>query len=214
MSKLWCVRPITFNNELKPIYIPEPDYFFNHEIISPGLPFTGDLTDMKKKQLKDVLKLKYGKLSDSLIGQYTKSLERFRFEFNIGDYVIFPQFPDQFSIGKVTSDYQYISSSDISSGYPHIRQIKWIKVGLVRIILSMGLRKSFGSPSPVFDISQHYQEIQKIVEDGNPQVIERKTLNVTYPLRPDYIVAFKVPSNMTKQEAERLSDFIKTIFYQ
>ena len=214
MSKLWCVRPTTLDNELKPVYDSKMEHFFSKEIVSLGLPLTGDLTGLKSHQIKDLLRQKYNRISDSMVGQYICALERFIFGIDNGDYIILPQRPNQFSIGKITDDYKYESSSDTASGYPHIRQIKWLKVGLARTVLSMELRKSLGSPSPVFGMNQYYSEIQKIVEDGNPQIIENKTVNVTYPPRPDHTVAFKVPSNMKKQEAERLSNFIKTIFYQ
>ena len=41
-----------------------------------------------------------------------------------------------------------------------------------------------------------------------------RLLNVVFPLRPDFSINFSIPCDFTEREAERLSNFAKTLFLE
>jgi len=213
MSNVWCVRPIELDENKKTISKSNYDDFFDNKFVSLGIPFTGDLSNVKKSNITKQLKDNMMNLSDSTIGQYGKSLERFIYDIEIEDYIILLQPFNMISIAKITSDYYYEPKLDRASGFPHQRKVEWRKVNVTRSILSMPLRRSFGSPSPVSK-SNYYEEIQNILDNVPKKHEEIKMLNIQYQLRSNLSVSFEIPSDITKLESERLSDFIKTIYYK
>lgn len=49
---------------------------------------------------------------------------------------------------------------------------------------------------------------------GNTMVSGPKMIDITYPLRSDLKIYFKVPQDITSDEAERLSIFFRSIYFR
>jgi len=49
---------------------------------------------------------------------------------------------------------------------------------------------------------------------SNGDTVDSAMQNVSYPLRADLKIEFNLPTNLTRREAERLSDFIKTLPFE
>ena len=133
---------------------------------------------------------------------------------NVDDLVLVPD-GDDIHFCIVQSDYFF--DTHHASEYPHQRKIEWLS-STQRKALPIELRKSLKIHHTPADLSKHYDVIKALAyEEDLPQEStepeEESTVSVDYPIRPNLNVTINIPRDITKTEAERLGDFIKTIYF-
>ena len=65
------------------------------------------------------------------------------------------------------------------------------------------------------DLSHHYDEIKALCFNmPMPKAVTTEPIKISYPLRPDFNISFEIPADMTKEEAERLNNFISTLHFK
>lgn len=207
MNKVWMLRPF-------PHRINRMREFLNDGLIACGWPLTGDLNGKTRENLKTILgkpPYNYGSLE---LGQSYGSLDILVNQMEIGDLVLVPD-GSEINIGEITSGYRYTPSlANDTDGYPHQRNVKWVKK-LLRTDLSNALRSSLRAQQTATNLTKHFNEINALAHGTQLPInlSADENVSVAYPLRPDVTVTISVPKDITKIEAERLGDFIKTLYY-
>lgn len=118
-------------------------------------------------------------------------------------------------LGEITSDYYLDPTVDNNTdGYPHQRTVKWLS-DTSRKNLSKPLRSSLKVHRTTANLSHHSTEIDtlchgKIFTDMSLP----RTIDVSYPLRPNFNIDFKIPTNMSSDEAQRLSAYFSSLYFQ
>ena len=202
----WMIRPSPHNkyrlNEFK-----------EKNIIAIGWPHIGNLSGKSKEDIKAILSGKPYEYSGRSLGYAEAIVDIVVNQMDIGDYVLIPD-GDDIYFAVIDSDYQYdLSVDNDEDGYPHQRLIKNFTSKISRDDLSDGLRNSLKSRGTSAKLSHHYEEIKTLAEGGTYSS-KIKEIPVTYQLRPDYVMKLSIPENMTKNEAERLSLFVKSLYYK
>ena len=80
-----------------------------------------------------------------------------------GDIVLCPNGLGSYRVGEVVSEYSYHPGTAL----PHRRQVRWFSTIIERSEMSPGLKSSTGSIGTSSQISQHYEEIEKLLA-GEP----------------------------------------------
>lgn len=190
--------------------------FINEKIIAIGWPGLGDLTGLSKDNLKLKLLGSTTKYTNLELGNATSTLDIFVNLMQKDDYVLIPN-NNNIYFAKINSDYKYEPAKDNDlEGYPHHRQIILLKGPISRTTLPINLRKSLKVRRTTANFSHHLQTIQALAE-GNPikniEIIEKKFVEFTYPIRIDVMAKICIPKDITKNEAFRLSEYVKTLYF-
>lgn len=205
----WLVRP--FPHEIRRI-----DEFKENNIVAIGWPGIGDISKKSREDIKEILSGNPYKLKGLALGNAYATIDIFVNQMKIGDLVLTPD-GDDIYLGEITGDYLLDSSVDNNStGYPHQRTVKWLE-NTSRKKLSMPLRTSLKVHRATANLTEHITEIETL-SCGKEYKEELKGKNqeiiaVSYPLRPDYLVTFNVPSDITKEEAKRLSSYLENLYF-
>lgn len=77
----------------------------------------------------------------------------------IGDIVLCPDGTGRYRVGEVSGDYRYESGQIL----PHRRPVTWLKVSIERVTMSEALRHSTGSIGTVSNITQHREEVERLL---------------------------------------------------
>lgn len=98
---------------------------------------------------------------------------RFKYEMQIGDYVVYPSIADRMvHIGRIIGNYQY--KPEISQSYCNMRPVEWIKA-VPRTNISQGALYEIGSALSLFQVKNYVDDILKYLDsnivDINPQSI-------------------------------------------
>ncbi len=207
MKNAWLIRPIP-DGKLR---INE---FKEKEIIAIGWPGIGDLTGKSRVGLKCLLSNSPYNLSGLSLGSSYATIDIFVNRINIGDLILTPN-GDDIYLGEVTSDYYFdpdVDTHDEDKGYPHQRKAKWLK-NIARNDLSMDLRTSLKVHRTAADLSRHVDEIESLC-NGQKPVLVTNAINVTYQLRPNFRISFKIPEDMSNDEAQRLSSYFESLYFK
>ena len=87
---------------------------------------------------------------------------RFKYEMQIGDYVVYPSVADRMVyIGKVTGDYEY--KPEKSKSYCNMRSVEWIK-SVPRTSVSQGALYEIGSALSLFQVKNYVDDILKFLD--------------------------------------------------
>lgn len=70
----------------------------------------------------------------------------------------------------------------------------------------MELRSSLKVHRTTANLSHHIDEIEALCK-GEKLAVTTDYIEVTYPLRADFEVSFKIPKDISKDEAQRLSSY-------
>ena len=90
---------------------------------------------------------------------------RFRYEMQIGDYVVYPSISDRMvHIGKIIGEYEY--KPEISQGYCNMRSVEWIKA-VPRTNISQGALYEIGSALSLFQVKNYVDDILKFIDSKN-----------------------------------------------
>lgn len=82
-----------------------------------------------------------------------------------GDIILTPRGDGHYLVGKVISDYYYVSSGELS----HRRKVEWFEQTLPREMMSQELKNSSGSAGAVCNITKYAEELKTLI-DGKETV--------------------------------------------
>lgn len=201
----WLVRPIPHGTN-------RINEFRRLNRIGIGWPKIGDLTGLSREELKTLLNGPPYELDGLELGNAYATIDIFVNQMNVGDIVLVAN-GDDIYFAEITSDYQFDISFD-PDGYSHQRQVRWLSA-TSRKELSKELRSSLKVHRTTANLSHHADEI-KALAAGNPvsrAIQPTTTINVSYPLRSDFTVEFKIPADISKTEAERLSTYFRSLYF-
>ncbi len=203
----WLIRPYPQKSQLR---LSE---FMEGGIIAIGWPGIGDLTGKSREDLKDLLSRPPYSYEGLALGKAYATIDIFLNQMKADDLLLMPN-GDDIHLGKVTGDY-YLDSSvdDNESGYPHQRKAEWLKC-LSRKELSKELCSSLKVPRTVANLTHHFAEIDNLIHDRENIIPATDSVDVSYPLRPDYNVSFSIPSDITANEAQRLSAYFASLYFK
>lgn len=215
MANAWLLRPNPDGNKIKE--------FLNGEFIAIGWGDIGDVGSLSKDEIRENLAREYGRSEDegqdeqadtkvahwlsrsfSVVNMFVKSM-------NIGDLVLVPN-GDDIHIGEIISDYFFEKDADATT-FPHRRKVTWRK-RVLRQNLTQELRASLRVLRTSACFTKYYDEIKSLAGEAETTKSHMiKTLMVSFPLRPDFIVNVEVPSDLNKDEATKLSGFFARTYF-
>lgn len=207
MRNAWLIRPVP-DGKLR---ITE---FKENEIIAIGWPGIGDLSGKSRMDLKCLLANPPYRLSGLELGNAYATIDIFVNQIKNGDLILTPN-GDDIHLGEVASDYYFDFSVDTheeDKGYPHQRKAKWIKT-ISRNNLSKDLRSSLKVHRTAADLSRHAEEIESLCNGQKPASVTN-SIDVTYPLRTNFNISFKIPKDMSCDEAQRLSSYFASLYFK
>ena len=204
MRNAWLIRPV-------PHGIPRVTEFKEKGIIAVGWPSIGNLKGKSREDLKHLLSLPPYSLTGLALGNAYATIDIFVNQMEVGDLLLMPNGEDIY-LGEVTSDYYLDAAVDSNEeGYPHQRTAKWI-TNTSRKDLSMELRSSLKVHRTTANLSHHIDEIEALCK-GEKLAVTTDYIEVTYPLRADFEVSFKIPKDISKDEAQRLSSYFASLYF-
>lgn len=213
MIKIWLIRP-------KPHGINRIREFLNEGIIALGWPELNSLVGKTKDDIKAELIPHPLNYSPDQLGAATATLNSFVNEIRINDIVVVPD-GDDIYFCKVISDYYYDQTkASQSEGYPHQKKVEWIKGPIKRTDIPDLLRNSLRAPRTLADLTRHADITLNFINDlptPTPQTSEQADENYVdfdYPIRLDKKAFIRIPKNITQDEAMRLGEFVKTLYFE
>lgn len=206
VKNAWMIRPFPHDAD-------RLSEFKAHNIIAIGWPQIPSLGGKDIDEIRGILQDHPARYSPRQLGVALSTINIFVNEMAVNDLVVIPYY-DNVYFAKVTSDY-YFEPAKIDDGYPHQRKIEWLKGPVSREELSDDLRNSLRAPRTATDLKQHYDTIRALIENGysQPSLSSSSLMDVSYPLRPDLNCTIKIPRDITQDEAERLAEFVKTLYF-
>lgn len=211
MEKVWLVRP-------KPHNINRMREFLSDNIIAIGWPELSSLVGKTKDDIHTELVPHPLNYTPVQLGAATSTVNRFVNEMRVGDIIVVPD-DDNIYFCKLISDYFFDQTKSApSEGYPHQRKVEWLLGPVRRGAIPEAVRISLRAPRTLIDLSNH----QSVVSDylglsPTPPVspvVESGFVEFEYPLRLDTIAKVTIPKDITQAEAIRLSDFVKTLYFE
>ena len=211
MEKVWLVRP-------KPHNIYRMREFLDNNIIAIGWPELGPLTGKSREDIRTDLIPHPLNYSPDQLGAATSTVNKFVNEMRIDDIVVVPDVKNIYFY-RITSDYYYDQTkSSQSEGYPHQRKVELIKGPVGRDDIPRALRVSLRAPRALADLSHHIVETLNYINVSSTQQPTLQADNdyavFDYPVRLNKTATIKIPKDITQAEAIRLSDFVKTLYFE
>lgn len=150
------------------IHTQDDSLFLKDNTIAIGWKAFGDLTDMEND--REAFKRKYAKIypknKKETIALAAGMLYRFRFEMQVGDYVVFPSKSNrEINIGIIEGEYWYEASAQ---EYINRRKVKWLK-HFPRTAFSQGALYEAGAAMSVFTIKNYADEFFASLDTGFPK---------------------------------------------
>lgn len=208
MKNAWLVRPFPHGTK-------RLEEFKTQNIVAVGWPGIGDLTNKSREDIKEILSREPYQLNGLELGNAYATIDIFVNRMQVGDLILTPD-GDDIYFGEIIGDYYMESTVDNDSfGYPHQRKVKWLN-DTSRKNLSMPLRSSLKVHRTTANLSDHVAEIESLANGKDykaEKFDEMNVISVNYPLRPDFTISFNVPSNISKDEAKRLSNYLDTLYF-
>ena len=178
---------------------------------TPGI---GDLRFYSLEKLEELVK---EKLDSKLVtvGAEVKKLYNFCHVMRKGDYVLLLD-DNEAHILIADGEYNFVNIWLGEEFDVHARKLTYVKK-VSREELSVELRTAFRVKNQLAKIDKHYDEIvalskgEKFVSTASRQ--KKQETSVVYPLRGDYSIEFNIPVDMTKEEAKRLCEFFRTLYF-
>ena len=209
MKNAWLIRPYPHKQ-------PRLSEFLDKKIIAVGWPCIGDLNGKSREELKETLSKPPYSYEGLTLGNAYATIDIFVNQMKVGDLLLMPNGEDIY-FGKITSDYYLDSSVDNDTdGYPHQRKAEWLK-NASRKELSKELRSSLKVHRTAANLSHHFAEIDALIHNREVQVAtpaNTNSIDVSYPLRPNYNVSFSIPTDITLDEAKRLSAYFASLYFK
>ena len=206
-KRAWLVRP-------RPHEIYRMPEFKFKNIVAIGWPGIGDITGMSREDLKQTLASAPYRLSGLALGNAYATVDILLNQMQKGDLVLVADGADIY-FGEISGDYSFDCTVDNDSdGYPHQRPVVWL-TNVSREDLSKELRSALKVHRTAANLSHHYEEIDALAHGQSYVPAENSTgpVAVSYPLRPDFQIEFKIPSDITRDEAQRLSSYFASLYF-
>ncbi len=209
-TNAWLVRPF-------PHGIKRVEEFKKENIVAIGWPGIGDLTGQSREDIKRILSETPYCYSGLELGNAYATIDIFVNQMNIGDLIISPD-GDDIYFAKIVGDYHFEASKDGADvGYSHQRKVTWLN-DTSRKQLSKKLRSSLKVHRTTANMSEHVLEIEALATRGiyeeSTEALLVDTIKVSYPLRPDCLISFDIPKDISKDEANRLSAYFQTLYFK
>lgn len=205
-KKAWLIRT-TING------IDEYQEFIDNSFIATGYDETHSLKQCTKTDIKNLLSNKPFNLSSIELGSVTASLNNFVHGIQENDIVMIIS-GDNICIGEIQSDYIYKAAAPKCK---HRRMVRTMRF-LSREDLPLHIRTALKVRRDVADLSKYSEELEAIMFGKEKEYQEQQKMladiDVSYPLRPNYTVKFQIPVDINENEAERLSDFFRTLYFK
>lgn len=133
-------------------------------LIGIGWSEVGDLGALSPEDIRGKVQATYHGWSPNTIGASAGQLRRFAHEIEVSDIVLTPiKSTRQALIGKVTGPYQHNPAAETEC-LTNTRSVEWIRTDVLRDDLSPALQLSLGGLMTVFSVSDHADEIERVVE--------------------------------------------------
>lgn len=210
ISNAWLVRP-------NPQGYDRMKEFLKQGIVAIGWSGIGDLSNLSQDNIRRRLSDPPYNYSSLELGNTYATIDLFVKQMATGDYVLVPH-GHSIYFAKIESNYLFDSSRDNEEeGYPHQRKVIWLSEPIPRSSLPDTLRNALKIHRSTANLTKYYKIIFSLAngEDIPQNLPPTDTLlKVDYPLRPDLLVSIEVPRNITKTEALRLSEFVRTLYFE
>lgn len=207
--KAFLLRPFPGVNRI--------DEFINESVVGLGWAELQNLSGKNKDELRQVIVDTVGEpLVSNKLGSLLSLYNIFVNTMSIGDLIVCPNGQD-IHFGKIEGDYFY-NKDYVDLDYAHQRSVKWLSL-YKRDELPEGLRKSLRVQRTTADLTKHLEVIEAFAysnADDLKAELDIKNIDLVktvYQLRPDLQIEISVPSDITETEAQRLGDYIKTLYW-
>ena len=178
-----------------------------------------NLSGKSVEEINDILSKEPYQLKEGSRGNTRLYLDLFVNQMKIGDLVLIPD-GRTVHFARITGDYMHQSevlwpiyrNAPKSPWLAHQRSVEWLET-ISRDDLSNKLRDTLKNQRLVGDLSKFYDEIEARSQDL-PYEPKNNTIEVRYPLRPDFDITYTIPADMTAAEAEKVSAHFKTVFFR
>ncbi|MCI8639259.1 MAG: hypothetical protein HFG41_09000 [Coprococcus sp.] len=207
VKKAWLVRPYPHNKK-------RLDEFKTKNIVAVGWPGIGNLTGKSREELKDILSKAPYNLSGLALGNAYAIIDIFVNQMQTGDLVLVPDGDDIFFAEIISNYYHEPSVDNDTDGYPHQRTVIWL-ANTSRKQLTKELRSSLKVHRTTADLSRHSEEIDALAHGKlyKPADNTSGTVDISYPLRPNHVISFTIPTDMSQDEANRLSTYFASLYF-
>lgn len=211
MVKVWMLRPNPHN-------INRMREFIDNGIVAIGWPELSSLNGRKKGFITSELPKYFPNDTRIQIGIAAGTINRFVNEIRVNDLLIVPNENDVYFC-KVVSDYYYEpSKSSEAEGYPHQRKVQWLKGPVRREDIPESVKESLRAPRTLADFSHHIDVILSFIEDDASKELvnisnDDEYITFDYPIRLDKFATIKIPKDIAQNEASRLGDYVKTLYF-
>lgn len=207
LENAWLVRPCPHDKK-------RLQEFQDKNIVAIGWPGIGNLEGKSRENLKQILSGSPYNYTGLKLGNSYATVDIFVNQIKPGSLVLVPD-NDDIYFAEITSGYSFDKTVDNDNdGYPHQRTVKWLN-NTSRKTLSKELRSSLKARRPAANLSKHFAEIDALAHGRTyiPQPGTPGIINVSYPLRPGCNIDFKIPDDITKDEARRLSSYLASLYF-
>ena len=140
-----------------------------NKAVAIGWAALHDVSSLKtREEFKDAFRKAYPDEAETVVPGSAGQIYRFVREINNGDYVLsYEKSSRELLIGVCDGPYEYTGKL-FSNDYPHIRKIRWV-TRVSRDFFSEAARNSLGSSLTVFQVDDHWQEIDRLAKAKNDQ---------------------------------------------
>lgn len=193
--------------------------FLKDEIIAIGWSHLNNLEGKDIDELRNLMvsSIDYPDLKQgSKLGSALSVINNFVNNMKVGDFIVAPDGPIIY-FGQIVSDY-FFDSSHLNDDFAQQRRVKWL-TSHTRDDLPDLLRRSLRVQRAIVNLTKHINTIKDLANNKNIEDCKElpdKTadlITTSYMLRPDFSIEISVPKNITETEAQRLGDFIKTLYW-
>ena len=159
------------------------------------------------KNVSQILKNLNPGMQEARIAVNTSVAEDFTKKISIGDFAIITsnKVKKYISIVKITGDYYFDSHNKY-----HVREVNPI-ISVSRDSLSENFRRDLRKPRAVTSLPMT-PDILDVINSAKKASIDSNALKAVFPLRQDFSININIPHDMKRLEAERLADFVRTLW--
>lgn len=184
----------------KPNNINRIKEFLEKNIIAVGWSDSGDLTGVDLKKIH--LSVSY------------RSLNIFINEMKIGDIVIIPN-GEKIYFAKIISEYFYDNSLALEEDYSNQRKVKFIDER-DRKSMPLEMKNILKTRHISVKLNKYGELIERILNNEYVEKLENSEkifTEIPIPIRNDVNAIIKIPKDFTKEEAEKLGNIVKNLYF-
>lgn len=159
------------------------------------------------KNMSEIIKNLRPDMNEARMAVNTAVAEDFVNNINIGDLAIVTNRKEKYyiSIVRITGDYFFDTHNNC-----HVREVDPI-IRISRNSLSENFRRDLRKPRAITSLPMT-PDILDVINSAKKVSVENNALKAVFPLRQDFSISINIPHDMSKLEAERLADFVRTLW--